>query len=62
MAQRMNAGEAVVELLRQEGVSKIFGIVGSSFLDISDPLYDRTDPDEMPRPARLAEVQSPQGG
>ena len=21
-----------------------------------------TDPDEMPRPARLAEVQSPQGG
>jgi len=46
----MNAGEAVIELLRQEGVSKIFGIVGSSF------------PDEMPRPARLAEVQSPQGG
>lgn len=43
MAQRMNAGEAVIELLRQEGVSKIFGIVGSSFLDILDPLYDRTD-------------------
>ncbi|MCH8898209.1 MAG: thiamine pyrophosphate-binding protein [Chloroflexi bacterium] len=43
MAQRMSAGEAVIELLRQEGVSKIFGIVGSSFLDILDPLYDRTD-------------------
>ncbi|HLF04570.1 MAG TPA: thiamine pyrophosphate-binding protein [Dehalococcoidia bacterium] len=43
MAQRMKAGEAVVELLRQEGVSHIFGIVGSSFLDILDPLYDRTD-------------------
>jgi thiamine pyrophosphate-dependent acetolactate synthase large subunit-like protein len=41
--QRMKAGEAVVELLRQEGVSKIFGIVGSSFLDILDPLYDRDD-------------------
>jgi thiamine pyrophosphate-dependent acetolactate synthase large subunit-like protein len=41
--QRMKVGEAVVELLRQEGVSKIFGIVGSSFLDILDPLYDRDD-------------------
>jgi thiamine pyrophosphate-dependent acetolactate synthase large subunit-like protein len=43
MAQRMNAGAAVIELLQQEGVSKIFGIVGSSFLDILDPLYDRND-------------------
>ena len=40
MAQRLKAGEAVIELLRQEGVSHIFGIVGSSFLDILDPLYD----------------------
>ena len=38
----MNA-EAVIEILHQEGVSHIFGIVGSSFLDILDPLYDRTD-------------------
>ena len=47
MAQRFDsklpAGEAVIELLRQEGVSHIFGIVGSSFLDILDPLYDRDD-------------------
>ena len=43
MPQRMKAGEAVIELLQQEGVSKIFGIVGSSFLDVLDPLYDRTD-------------------
>ena len=43
MPQRMKAGEAVIELLRQEGVSHIFGIVGSSFLDILDPLYDRDD-------------------
>lgn len=43
MPQRMNAGEAVIEMLRQEGVTKIFGIVGSSFLDILDPLYDRDD-------------------
>ena len=96
MAQGMNAGEAVVELLRPKGVSKNFGIVGSSFLYVLDPLYDRTDIefvgvgheqgavlmadgysrisgapciieiptdlDEMPRPERLAEVQSPQGG
>ena len=43
MSQRLKAGEAVIELLRQEGVSHIFGIVGSSFLDILDPLYDRED-------------------
>ncbi len=43
MSPRMKAGEAVIELLRQEGVTHIFGIVGSSFLDILDPLYDRDD-------------------
>ncbi len=40
MSPRINAGEAVIEMLRQEGVSHIFGIVGSSFLDILDPLFD----------------------
>ena len=43
MAETFKAGEAVIEILRQEGVSHIFGIVGSSFLDILDPLYDRDD-------------------
>ena len=43
MSPRLKAGEAVVELLKQEGVTHIFGIVGSSFLDILDPLYDRDD-------------------
>ena len=43
MAEKLKAGDAVIELLRQEGVSHIFGIVGSSFLDILDPLYDRDD-------------------
>ena len=43
MTERLKAGEAVIELLRREGVSHIFGIVGSSFLDIIDPLYDRED-------------------
>ena len=38
---KMNAGIAIIEMLKQEGVSHIFGIVGSSFLDILDPLYDR---------------------
>jgi acetolactate synthase-1/2/3 large subunit/sulfoacetaldehyde acetyltransferase len=43
VAEKLKAGEAVIELLRREGVSHIFGIVGSSFLDILDPLYDRDD-------------------
>ena len=49
MAQTLKAGEAVIEMLRQEGVSHMFGIVGSSFLDILDPLFDRD--------ARSAEYQ-----
>ena len=36
----MNAGRAVVELLKAEGVRHIFGIVGSTFLDVLDALYD----------------------
>jgi acetolactate synthase-1/2/3 large subunit/sulfoacetaldehyde acetyltransferase len=33
-------GRAVVELLKAEGVRHIFGIVGSTFLDVLDALYD----------------------
>ncbi len=33
-------GRAVVELLKTEGVRQIFGIVGSTFLDVLDRLYD----------------------
>src|SRR5262249_10497836 len=33
-------GRAVVELLKAEGVRQIFGIVGSTFLDVLDRLYD----------------------
>ena len=33
-------GRAVVELLKTEGVRHIFGIVGSTFLDVLDCLYD----------------------
>ena len=43
MAEKLKAGEAIIERLRQEGVSHIFGIVGSSFLAVLDPLYYRTD-------------------
>ncbi len=43
LPQSLKAGEAVIELLRREGVSCIFGIVGSSFLDVLDPLFDRDD-------------------
>ena len=33
-------GRAVVELLKAEGVRYIFGIVGATFLDVLDALYD----------------------
>jgi len=33
-------GRAVVELLKVEGVKHVFGIVGSTFLDVLDRLYD----------------------
>ncbi len=36
----MSGGQAVVELLKAERVRHIFGIVGSSFLDVLDALYD----------------------
>jgi acetolactate synthase-1/2/3 large subunit/sulfoacetaldehyde acetyltransferase len=36
----MSAGRLVIELLKAEGVRHIFGIVGSTFLDVLDALYD----------------------
>jgi acetolactate synthase I/II/III large subunit len=36
----MSAGRAVIELLKMEQVRHIFGIVGSTFLDVLDVLYD----------------------
>jgi len=36
----LNGGRAVVQLLKAEGVKYIFGIVGSTFLDVLDALYD----------------------
>ena len=36
----MSAGRAVVELVKAEGVHHVFGIVGSTFLDVLDVLYD----------------------
>ncbi len=38
----MNSGKAVIELLKAEHVRHIFGIVGSTFLDVLDVLYDDT--------------------
>ena len=35
-----SAGRAVVELLKAEGVRHVFGIVGSTFLDVLDVLHD----------------------
>src|SRR5712691_6339105 len=36
----MNSGQAVIELLKAEQVRYIFGIVGATFLDVLDVLYD----------------------
>ncbi len=51
----MTAGQAVVETLCAEGVRYIFGVVGSTFLDVLDALYDRTD-------IRYIGVRHEQGG
>src|SRR3989442_11273363 len=37
---KLTGGRAVVELLKAEQVRHIFGIVGATFLDILDALYD----------------------
>ncbi len=36
----MSAGQAVIELLKAEQVRHVFGIVGATFLDVLDVLYD----------------------
>ena len=36
----LNSGQAVIELVKAEQVRHIFGIVGSTFLDVLDALYD----------------------
>ena len=36
----LNAGRAVIEFLKAERVKYVFGIVGSTFLDVLDALYD----------------------
>jgi acetolactate synthase-1/2/3 large subunit/sulfoacetaldehyde acetyltransferase len=36
----VSAGRAVIELLKAEGVRHVFGIVGGTFLDVLDVLYD----------------------
>jgi acetolactate synthase-1/2/3 large subunit/sulfoacetaldehyde acetyltransferase len=40
---KMRCGVAAVEALRAVGVSTIFGLMGSSTLEIYDALYDATD-------------------
>ena len=39
----MRCGVAAVEALRAAGVSRIFGLMGSSTLEIYDALYDAKD-------------------
>ena len=42
MAQ-MNGGAAVVETLRAAGVTHVFGLLGSSTMEVYDALYDARD-------------------
>ncbi len=37
---KLTAGQAVIELLKAERVRHVFGIVGATFLDVLDVLYD----------------------
>lgn len=39
----MNGGEAVVEALRLAGVTHVFGLLGSSTMEVYDALYDCKD-------------------
>ncbi|MGQ4806725.1 Sulfoacetaldehyde acetyltransferase [Candidatus Entotheonellaceae bacterium PAL068K] len=39
---KMSGGQAVIKLLKAEQVRHLFGIVGSTFLDVLDALYDDT--------------------
>ena len=41
----MNAGSAIVECIRKEGVRYAFGIIGSSYLEVLDAFYDAPDID-----------------
>ncbi len=40
---KMSAGSAVVDALRSEGVTNVFGVIGTAMLDVFDALYGRTD-------------------
>ncbi|GBD11459.1 Sulfoacetaldehyde acetyltransferase [bacterium HR23] len=40
---RLSAGQATVECLKAEGVKYIFGVVGSSFVEVLDAMYGRED-------------------
>ena len=40
---KLSAGQAIVEALRSEDVRYIFGVVGSSYLEILDAMYGRQD-------------------
>ena len=40
---RINAGSAIVECIRCEGVRYAFGIIGSSYLEILDAMHDPAD-------------------
>ncbi|WP_366819859.1 thiamine pyrophosphate-binding protein [Ottowia sp.] len=37
---KITGGQAVVEALRAEGVSRVFGLIGSAGMEIFDALYD----------------------
>lgn len=40
---KRTGGQSVVDVLRKEGVSKVFGVPGESYLDVLDAFYDHSD-------------------
>ena len=40
---KITGGQAVVEALKVEGVSHVFGLIGSAGMEIFDALYDAKD-------------------
>lgn len=40
---KITGGEAVVKVLQNEGIKKVFGVPGESYLDVLDAFYEKTD-------------------
>jgi len=44
-AEKKHGGQAIVDVLKKEGVTKIFGVPGESYLNVLDALYEENEID-----------------